>query len=159
MNIVIEGFDASGKSTLAHELQRELGRPIFHSTGPTTLEELNKRAKHFLDQRNVVFDRHPCVGEPIYYILRGGSPLIDPKYVEKFYKQKSLIIYCRGDRGPHIAREEESAQHVKDVETHRIQIQTRYDDWAKEHASIWYRVGDNVRRLVAMVQGAIASES
>lgn len=56
MNIILEGLDAAGKTTLAEKLKLKYGMDIIHSTASTR----NDLAYHLdlLDYRsNTVFDR------------------------------------------------------------------------------------------------------
>lgn len=61
MNIVIEGCDGTGKSTLAKYLCNQLGLYYWHENAPRTLEEY----KQMLAPGGTVFDRF-CLGQFIY---------------------------------------------------------------------------------------------
>jgi adenylate kinase family enzyme len=158
MNIVIEGCDASGKSTLARQLLRaKLGSRILHSDGPPKYEgEINVRADKFMRSCDTICDRHPCVGEEIYYILRKPPvSTLDPAMKQCFYDSKPLIIYCRGVAGSHVARKGEDPAHLKSIQTNHAVIQGRYDQWALEKAHFLYRVGDDLKQLIAAIKGVM----
>ncbi len=153
MNIVVEGADASGKSTLARIIAETLHRPIFHSNGPSKYPgEVNERARHFLSQRDAVFDRHPCVGEPVYCILRGGKSELDLDLEENFYTSPHLIIYCRGQRGPHVVKEGEDPAHVRNVATNHNLILQRYDEWALSHAHLMCRCDEDTEFILSVLK-------
>jgi len=67
--IVVEGFDASGKSTLAKRIADLLGWPVLHTGGPTTDEADVVACLHRSRQRmqkHVVQDRITHVSESVY---------------------------------------------------------------------------------------------
>ena len=94
--IVIEGLDATGKSTLADCLAKHLHWPIQPSEGPPRYEgEMTLRVERYLKMsRHVIYDRHPCVSQPIYGTMRTHNDDIDSTLVNAFYAQDPLFIYC-----------------------------------------------------------------
>ena len=67
MNVILEGLDAAGKTTLAEKLRDKFGMSILHSTSKTR----NDFHYHIdlLDYRtNTVFDRFH-VGEYVYPVI------------------------------------------------------------------------------------------
>ena len=74
MNVILEGLDAAGKTTLAEKLRDKFGMSILHSTSKTR----NDFHYHIdlLDYRtNTVFDRFH-VGEYVYPVIYERSPKI-----------------------------------------------------------------------------------
>lgn len=71
MNIIIEGPDATGKTTLAKDLSSKYGFEYIHSTAetPNTYEW----HKEILDKHNIVCDRF-FIGETIYPIIYNRKP-------------------------------------------------------------------------------------
>lgn len=112
MNIVIEGCDGTGKSTLANYLCERLNLYYWHESAPRTLEEY----KQMLTPGGIVFDRF-CFGQFIY-----NSPeerkltQQELKELIEFFKQtQTLLIYVdcpteviiqrlidRGEGDPHM---------------------------------------------------------
>jgi adenylate kinase family enzyme len=75
MNIVIEGPDNSGKSTLAREIARCTGKQLISSNGkpqdiPARIEAMPMSAT------DAVFDRHPCVSDLIYSAAARRPPIV-----------------------------------------------------------------------------------
>lgn len=164
--IVVEGVDNSGKSTLiSHLIESVLkGWPVQVSEGPPKYKgEQNERVKRYLDYHNkYVFDRHPCVSQPIYGMLRTHSDEIDFDLMRRFYTRKPLFIYCdpltRGMDG-HIERSTVDTKiHLASVHRNYEVLLEAYRHWAMEHAIIWYRIGDDIARVKAMVHGYINYE-
>lgn len=167
MQVIIEGPDFAGKSTLAQYLSNELMLPLRHSGGPSKAPgEINERAATFnLQQHNSIYDRHPCVSQNIY-----GDAFQDPDRervtddnIRAFYASNPLIIYCRlMDIGKaereHQQSENSDAEHARKVNDHLDAICNAYDAWALDHAHIVYRIGDNTRQVANFVAGALLQE-
>lgn len=160
-HIVIEGVDASGKSTLASQLQLALPHcPIQPSEGPPKHPgEITIRVRRYLQfSGTTIFDRHPVVSQTIYGTMRSHRDIIETQLVDHFYKSRPLFIYCDPlERG--------LAQHTRntavDTDDHITQIHSNYErllalyrQWAIAHAHFVYRIGDNAQRLIAAVKGA-----
>lgn len=96
MNIIIEGCDAAGKSTLAKYLCERFNMYYWHETSPRTLEEY----KQMLAPGGVVFDRF-CFGQFVYNTpeQRKMSPEQLQELVQYFKQTASLLIYvdCPSD--------------------------------------------------------------
>ena len=66
-NIVLEGFDGSGKSYLSKALSGELGMPIVWPGGPPKdVSDMLLRLHHQLETTNTIFDRVTSVSEACY---------------------------------------------------------------------------------------------
>jgi hypothetical protein len=160
--IVVEGVDNSGKSTLIRALRVVL--PAFFlqaSEGPPKYPgEQNKRVKRYLGFPNdTIYDRHPCVSQPIYGTMRMHTDAIDPALIESFYQMDPLFIYCDGGvRGmkDHVFNPEvDSIKHLTAVEENYTKLLTEYRHWAAQHAFMSYRIGDSVSRIVKTVEKLI----
>jgi hypothetical protein len=163
MTIIIEGIDASGKSTLAKYLSIELGLTIQESEGPPKYRgELDERiVKYFklMAAGRTLFVRHPCVSQPIYGLLRVKSDAIDPAHITEFYGNDPFFIYCDpGKRGlsSHEVKPEEDPEHVAAVEEKYALLLVHYRMWAMERAHLVYRIGDDVFRVAKLCRAALA---
>lgn len=94
MRIILEGPDASGKSTLAVALSEKLGWPIEHC-GPPSDEAFKEYYRLLSLPSNRIYDRF-FHGEMVYGpLLRGKSQIT---HTEMFYLETlalpALIIWC-----------------------------------------------------------------
>lgn len=154
MQIIVEGPDASGKSTLAAILSDELCLPIKNTEGPEKYwGEIDKRAERYLQyEYPIIFDRHPCVSHPIYSKYTNVSTLRE-NLREKVYRPGTLFVYCRGgslDR--HKRKEYDSNTHMNKVELHYNEIIRDYDLWGIQHAHMIYRFGESHEPIVTMIR-------
>jgi hypothetical protein len=163
MNIIIEGTDASGKSTLARAIQEVTRIPIQTSEGPPhSPTEMNDRIKRYLARLDpFIYDRHPCVSEAIYMRTRmEASTPLDPGLIDQFYQSRSLFIYCdpldRGLEGHQTRPEVDTPDHLERLQKHYQMILGLYREWAISHAHILYRIGDDMSRVVDMVERALS---
>lgn len=91
MNIVIEGCDGTGKTTLAKHLCERLGLYYWHESNPRNLEEYTS----MLSSGGVVFDRF-CFGQFVYNTEQERKlSLEELKYLvnDVFAKTHTLFIY------------------------------------------------------------------
>lgn len=157
VNLVFEGPDNSGKSTLVRYVASQITRPVVLSEGPDKYPgEMNERILRYERHRSVIFDRHPCVSQAIYSRFRGNTE-VDADLMRRFYDSRPLFIYCRG-RGlvDHVVKEGyDTDEHLKAITENDAAIRKLYDSWAATHAHIWYRVGDSMERVLFLVQGYI----
>jgi len=97
--IVVEGPDGAGKSTLLKKLERDLGRPVFHTGGPpaTYADWSMKMARIWsLLNRAALVDRMPHISEEVYSKAFDREPS-DPIDVLRgeIDEFNPLVIYCR----------------------------------------------------------------
>lgn len=90
MNIVIEGCDGTGKSTLAEYLCKRLNLYYWHESAPRTLEEY----KQMLIPGGVVFDRF-CFGQFVYNTPdeRKLSEEELKELIQFFKETQTLLLY------------------------------------------------------------------
>lgn len=161
LNIVFEGPDHAGKSTLAKTVSDALRMPLQISSGvPKSYPEICERTQHYIDNLNgYVIDRHPCVSQVIYGELRNDPPL--PQHmVDAFYAQKPFLIYCCAnvDLSKHVPSVGDTPEHLAALETGFQLVVRAYEAWAFEHAHIFYRNYDETERIIAMMKGLILNE-
>jgi hypothetical protein len=159
MILVIEGPDNGGKSTLARHISEQLGWPIQPSEGPDKYPgEINERIRRYQSLERVIFDRHPCVSQPIYSKFRGNTP-VDQSLLDQFYASKPLLVYCQLPRGRtlngHVVKPHDSKEHLETVSANFDRIAAFYDAWAIEHATIIRRWSDPHDRILSMIWGAL----
>lgn len=157
MNIVLEGADNSGKSTLAKYIAEQLLLPIVHSGGPEKFpgEVIERTKKRLTIVGPMLHDRHPVVSQNIHLTaLRLPGTYIPEDLVAQFYESKPLIIYCRnaGTLDGHQMSEHASPEYHRRVERYFPDLCRMYDEWALHHANITYRIGDDMSNVVRMVR-------
>lgn len=162
MNIVVEGPDGAGKSTLCRYLSARLNRVLVRGEGPSKGPgELDQRIARMMKYRHVVFDRHPAVSGPIYQAFKG--PDVDTPSAEMlaiFYGVPSLFVYCHPTS---LAHEADSATdtpaYLNWLEENRQNILYAYETWALVRASFVYRAGDNMEQLATALAGALGESA
>jgi len=157
MNIVLEGPDNSGKSTLARQIANATGRQVFSSEGPEKYPgELLERVERYSKLDGVIFDRHPFVSDIIYSRYRDRSSSLAGPNEELFYAEKPLFIYCDPlDRGfaDHERKAHDSDDHLNMLTRHEHDLINDYRQWALQKATIWFRIGDDVERIIRFCLG------
>lgn len=158
MNIVIEGVDGSGKSTLAKFLSEEFDMPIQSSEGPGKSEkEINDRAKRYLAMRNTIFDRHPCISQNIYALMRDG-PLVDQIWLDALYSSNTIFIACYSDDeklGTHEVKSYDTKEHLTQIDQNYDYLSATYQQWAFAMANIIYKRGTSMRFVLDQVRQRI----
>ena len=164
MIVVVEGVDNSGKSTLIKALQVILpGYGLQGSEGPPKYRgEMDDRVTSYLRNTDkMIYDRHPCVSQPIYGMMRSHSDPIHPRLLESFYRQRPLFIYCDGgDRGmfghTHNPESGDTQEHLDAVNENYVKLLAAYRVWAGQHAFISYRIGDSISRVCKTVESLVS---
>ena len=149
--LIIEGIDATGKSTLALRLSKALGCHIQESEGPAqSSDEIHHRISRYFEMIDTIFVRHPCVSQPIYSF----TPFdIRPDVLADFYNQKHTFIYCHPIKpAQHVVKDHDTPELIKYLDEHYYDLLGRYECWALKHAHIIYRIGDDVGRILKMVK-------
>lgn len=163
MNIILEGIDASGKSTLANHLANALGYEVQGSEGPEKEagEILTRIMKYdrLMSKGNIIFDRHPAFSHPIYSQGNTWMTRIPPAIIEDLLTRPILIVYCRpmaAGFDNHVAGEGEDPEHVKKVSANYRKWLADYDAWAVQHAHMIYNCGyqfdETAQRILKVVR-------
>jgi hypothetical protein len=161
MHVIIEGMDNSGKSTLAKYLQAGSRNNwlIQESEGPgKDAFDIIDRIERYSIGPPTLFARHPAVSQPIYNVTRKDPITIPAKILEAFYASGHLFIYCEaGQRGlqGHVAKDTDTSELLQQIWENRYLIASAYRDWAVARAHIVYRIGDDMRQVLKMVEGAM----
>ena len=159
MNIIVEGPDGAGKSTLVAFIANWLHWNIVASIGPAqNAREFNDRARLSLAHQCTVFDRHPIISERIYGAMR-GNVMTDPVIEQAFYIKNNIIIYYRGNpynfAASHRIKPHDTAEHLLMLDRKHSLICDEYDKWALERAHIIYRRGESKPLLLELIKGRL----
>ncbi len=162
VHIVIEGPDNAGKSTLVASINASLPLPriVVHSEGREKYTgEMDERAARYLAMaQEMIFDRHPCISQQLYNKIHPNRE-VAPVLIGQFYAQQPLLIYCRANvsRGMegHIDKDHDQQEYLELISKNYPHLCRVYDEWAIDHAHIFYRIGDNTQRICQMVRGAL----
>lgn len=159
--IVIEGPDATGKSTLAGLISARLGMRIVESTGPVlTQEDLANRLTRYREMNpDTIAVRHPCISQTIYGKYRGSAFTVPAADLLSFYGSYPAIIYCdvppRRLQVNHKLKGYDSMEHILTITKNADGILADYRLWAVKHAHLIYRIGDDTSQLLNAVQGIV----
>jgi predicted HAD superfamily Cof-like phosphohydrolase len=159
-NIIIEGPDASGKSTLARYLAEHLRMPIKESEGPPpSLAAFLERAERYSQLQNTIIVRHPHISQFIYGRVRGDY---DVYYSNGDFRQslmlfltnRPLTIFCEPTILPHHPKDYDTPEHLEMINEKSLTIENFYRSWANEYADLFYSLNrskttliKNIRRL------------
>lgn len=149
MNIVLEGPDGSGKTTLARHITQHVPLTYTPGAGPEQYPgEIIERARRYLRLDMCLFDRHPIISQPIYGRFREGATMIPQDLVDELYRQKPLFIYCYGQAGAHEVKDYDTPEHVAMIRKFDDNIRNAYWEWASGNAKIHYQVGDDLTTVL-----------
>ena len=157
MAIIVEGFDNSGKSTLASSF----GLPIFHP-GPrpkSSLEEYQCLTTQMDRARDpVVLDRVTSISTPCY---TGQNWSVSHDWAKRMIGQQScVVIYCRPpiekivDFSRHVAKDYDEAKHVQWLIDNAEGIVANYDLYMAQLPHLKYDYTNPDRRVVQLAYDA-----
>lgn len=138
-SIIVEGIDGSGKSTFIDKVINETDLTCYHAGGPPkTREEALERIREthkMSTERNMIFDRHVAISEPIYGgVLRDQSHITPYESNAAICDLNPLILYCRPEpnfllnrRTAIIEKAYKSNKHISMVNLKYVQILAAYD--------------------------------
>lgn len=132
--IIIEGLDATGKSTLAHRIHVLTGAPIQPSQGPEKYPgEIIKRIEHYFTlPDNTIYDRHPLISQFIYGQL--SNKTLPPPYLLQELKRRNpyVIEALPQNLGTHQLKEHDTPEHLAIV-AQRDKLQHLYEGFLSFH--------------------------
>ena len=153
--LILEGLDATGKSTLGRYLADELGLAVQESEGSAkSFDEIHHRIKRYAEMVNTLFVRHPCVSQSIYYRIQTSPVIIDELTLQRFYRCDHTFIYCEPDHNftnrlsGHQIKEHDTPEFVDRLKNNYWMLLDLYRKWALRHAHFVYRIGDSQERLL-----------
>jgi len=158
--VIVEGLDATGKSTLGRLIAEEYNVPVQESEGPprSTAEFLD-RLDRYAALKNIVFVRHPLVSNRIYDIGRDPSKIVEVPmtYYTQFYSAPKIFIYCDVPKikVEHEVKEHDTPEHLQMIEAKRNALLIEYRRWALKHAQFLYRIGDDASVLVKALRNVL----
>lgn len=130
--IILEGPDNAGKTTLAKKLASFLHMKVLHSGGPCIQSEMTSRMTSILESRNTIWDRVPCISEPVYGpIIRNADIFMGTTWLDQLLVRDPFIIYCRTPtyimiRG-HEFKPHEDEEHIREVKLNALKLIHAYD--------------------------------
>ena len=98
MNIIIEGPDGAGKSTLANQLASALNLEIVHFVAPVDDSSQFEMYRNFMiDARNVILDR-AWYSDMVYGPIYRGKAEIRADLMRELERgcEDTILIYCTG---------------------------------------------------------------
>ncbi|QDH45124.1 guanylate kinase [Salmonella phage SE13] len=96
MNIIIEGPDNAGKSTLIEFLKSRTGRSVIHNTVDKNPESvMAKQTKENALEGNCIYDRSAVISEYIYCLVLQRTPVvnINISHVADMC-DNAIVIFC-----------------------------------------------------------------
>lgn len=156
--IIIEGLDATGKSTLASRIRSLTGWPIQPSEGPEKEPgEIIKRIQHYFSlPDNTIFDRHPIISQYVYGTL-AHKTLPPPYLLQELKRRDPFILEARPTNlGDHIVKVHDTKEHLQMILTQREKLADLYRSFFKLHFPLRHVYTFNTMEQAAQVAAAYA---
>lgn len=162
MDIIIEGPDGSGKSTLIKQLVELTGFHVIPGQGPEKYpHEMNHRAYQYNKLARFrqaysapphIYDRHPCVSHPIYSLYTPVQK-VEQIHVDEFYRLNNLYVYCqpRDTTLSHERKEYDTDEHQRALELNQEAICGHYEAWGLKHAHVIHRWWEEDNKTVSLL--------
>lgn len=159
MNIILEGPDNAGKTTLALALSKETGIPLKEKEGkPSTWPDMLQKLQDYEKLDHMIIDRHPIISQSVYGMTVRDDPPIPESFLERFFQRDDLIIYCRciaDELTDHEASPTDTPEHLVAIEERYQEVLNCYDNWAAICANIIYTQYSQTDRIIAMVRAVL----
>ena len=128
MKIVVEGYDASGKSTLAKALAEKYGLSLVEA-GPKPPSNLDAIADSVIQSRmdNVVHSRITPISRQAYQLDNSAIHIAHLKAaLKRFIDKNTVFIRCTGVADVHEIKDYDTKEHLEYLEKNEISIRTNY---------------------------------
>lgn len=160
-NIILEGFDGGGKTTLAHLISSRFKLFYQPSEGKEKFPgECSDRSLLYMHRTGYVFDRHPIISNDIYIPVSGARP-IHHDVMERWWALRPyhLIIYCAGGSfDEQVPGQFDTPEYQALLKENESIIKRRYEAWAPTEADVIYRKTNNHNKLFSLIGGFLCSE-
>lgn len=126
--IIVEGLDATGKSTLVERLSLVTTWPVQKSEGPEQYpgEILDRCDRYRTYPDEYIFDRHPVISQQIYGHFAKKTP-IPPHYQLLLQARCPLVIYASAEnKGEHLAKDYDTPEHLEMIKNKRDDMERMY---------------------------------
>jgi hypothetical protein len=160
MNIIVEGPDGAGKSTLCQFLSTRLGRLVIGGEGPSRhIGDFDLRISRLLRCQEVIFDRHPAVSGPLYNKFREGPqdwPSVES--LRDFYSSSPIFLYCHPTEATQHNADNaavDTPEYLEWLTKNELGIRQEYERWALHHSHLTYRAGDDPYLILRALKGMI----
>ena len=128
MKIILEGTDASGKSTLAKYLCEELNLGFFTAGGPAK-DNVAALASCAVQKTsyNCVWDRVTPISRRAYQfnVISDAHRDILEGFADDLVKQDCIFIWCIGS-GEHKLKDHDTEEHIKHITDNETVIRNNY---------------------------------
>lgn len=158
MNIILEGPDGAGKSTLAMALHKATRLPIKASEGkPATWRLYIERLRKYEALDRMIIDRHPIYSQQVYGKFR-DDPEIPDEHLDNFFSRRDVFIYCRAINprlSCHVPKPTDPPGHLEFIDKNYESILAVYDRLASHCADVIYHEYRDLPMIVAMMKGVL----
>lgn len=160
-NIILEGFDGGGKTTLAQIISSRFNLFYQPSEGKEKYRgECSERSMRYFAREGYVFDRHPIISNDIYIPVSGALPITEPTMVMwRKLRPYHLIIYCAGGSfEEQVPGQFDTPEYQALLRENESIIKKRYEAWAPTEADVIYRKTNDHNKLFSLIGGFLCSE-
>lgn len=162
MNIIIEGVDNSGKSTLAQKLSVDLGRDLLHRKHEESAFLVGMEIATDLDPAgNHVIDRTPVVSGVIYEKCAGKTlavKLAKQTIHEEF--SRNIFVFCHPSLEAVLGKKKKEMAGVRKNHTALFNEYVSYFNEKKEiygkNIFVFNYENDNYEELLQAIKGRLA---
>mgnify|MGYP005841666411 CR=1 FL=1 len=155
MRIVVEGYDASGKSTLAQALANKLGLGV-HEAGPKPKDDDHaiSQSLNQLSLDNKVLCRITPISRQAYQLDRSLSHYVElQNLVKKLVNDHTIFIFCTGEADNHVVKDHDTLEHLEYLDEYGETIKQRYEDIFQsiDHYKYDFKI-DDMEKFVCKIQ-------
>lgn len=129
MKIIVEGYDASGKSTLAQALADRLGLSVLEA-GPKPPSDKQALIDSYMqfNSANVVHCRITPISRQAYQLDCSDAHYRElQNIVQRYAEEDAIFIYCTGEADDHQVKDYDTPGHLEYLSKNQDTIKSRYD--------------------------------